>query len=87
MRKKGKCIFAHGPVELRVKESRRGKWGARYQEGIEECSSSESSVVDYRTSGGEDVLGAARSIEKIRAAEGSISDYEKSAKKNIKYYK
>ena len=27
MRKRGKCIFAHGPLELRVKESRRDKWG------------------------------------------------------------
>ena len=27
MRKKGKCIFAHGPIELRVKETRRDRWG------------------------------------------------------------
>jgi len=27
MRKKYKCIFAHGPVELRVKEGKRDRWG------------------------------------------------------------
>jgi hypothetical protein len=69
MRKKGKCIFAHGPLELRIKESRKDRWGnfIDYQ-------------LDLKSSGGEDVLGAARSIEKIRTHEGSISDYEKSAR-------
>lgn len=74
MRKKGKCIFAHGPLELRVKESRRGKWPLK-------ISTPESLGIDLRSSGGEDLLGAARSIEKIRAAEGSISDFEKSSRK------
>ncbi len=27
MRKKGKCDFAHGPVELRVKEGKKNRWG------------------------------------------------------------
>jgi hypothetical protein len=27
MRKKFKCVFAHGPVELRVKEGKRSRWG------------------------------------------------------------
>jgi serine/threonine protein kinase len=27
MRKKYKCVFAHGPVELRVKEGKRDRWG------------------------------------------------------------
>lgn len=27
MKKKGKCDFAHGPLELRVKETRRNRWG------------------------------------------------------------
>ena len=64
MRRKGKCIFAHGPVELRVKESRRNKWGLRGAPS-KEADAKES----LRLSGGEDVLGAARFIEKIRAAE------------------
>lgn len=71
MRKKGKCVFAHGPLELRIKESRKDRWGGR---------SSIDNNNDLRSSGGEDVLGAARSIEKIRVIEGSISDYEKSTK-------
>jgi serine/threonine protein kinase len=71
MRKKGKCDFAHGPIELRVKDNRRERWGqgrGREMEGDE-----------LRQSGGEDVLGAARSIEKVRVKEGSVSDYERSA--------
>ena len=27
MRKKYKCVFAHGPTELRVKEGKRNRWG------------------------------------------------------------
>lgn len=67
MRKKGKCIFAHGPLELRVKETRRDKWG------IISISSRNSTLNDnnnhstnnlLRISGGEDVLGAARIADK-----------------------
>lgn len=60
MRKKGKCVFAHGPLELRVKEVRRHKWG--------QCGSNSSSgSTDLASSGGEDTLGAARSLSKGRA--------------------
>ena len=65
MRKKGKCVFAHGPLELRVKESRRGKWNQNPY-----------APVDLRCSGGEDVFGAAREVEKMRKMEGSISEFE-----------
>ena len=27
MEKKGKCVFAHGPVELRVKDGKKNRWG------------------------------------------------------------
>ena len=81
MRKKGKCIFAHGPLELRVKESRRGKWPLKSVFPAQNSYNGEEIPVDLRSSGGEDLLGAARSIEKIRAAEGSVSDFEKSSNK------
>ena len=74
MKKKGKCDFAHGPLELRVKETRRDRWGGRVAPGTVTPDS-------LSLSGGEDVLGAARSIEKVRAAEGSVSDFELSTKK------
>ena len=49
-----KCIFAHSPLELRIKESRKDRWGnfTDYQ-------------LDLKSSGGEDVLGAAKSINKV----------------------
>eukprot|EP00981_Chlorochromonas_danica_P005415 scaffold1091_cov164-Ochromonas_danica.AAC.38 len=76
MRKKGKCIFAHGPQELRVKETRRDKWGR----SLSVSTSSVAPGTDLlRFSGGEDVLGAARSIEKVRVMEGTISDFERSS--------
>ncbi len=56
MRKKGKCVFAHGPLELRVKEARRGKWNG-----------GSSSTTELAASGGEDVLGAARNVSRVRA--------------------
>ena len=74
MKKKGKCDFAHGPLELRVKESRRDKWGQRCAQkaaGLSTSTSEETAgcsseaVLSLRHSGGEDVLGAARSIEKV----------------------
>merc|ERR1711871_1282473 len=75
MRKKGKCVFAHGPLELRVKESRRDKWNQN-----------PNIAIDLRCSGGEDVFGAAREVERIRKVEGSISEFEhqsiRSAKRN-----
>ena len=63
MRKKGKCIFAHGPIELRVKETRRDRWGKFYN------NSNNKNEGDLRSSGGEDILTAARSIEKVRVQE------------------
>lgn len=62
MRRKKKCIFAHGPVELRVKESKRKRWG-RLVDTEGNCS-------NPKASGGEDTYGAARSIEAMREKEG-----------------
>ena len=56
VRKKGKCDFAHGPLELRVKESRRERWGT--------YSGSATGDVSLRLSGGEDTLGASRSVDR-----------------------
>ena len=72
MRKKGKCDFAHGPLELRVKDNRRERWGHSRTRELSESD-------ELRYSGGEDVLGAARSIEKVRIKEGSISEFERSS--------
>jgi serine/threonine-protein kinase/endoribonuclease IRE1 len=62
MLKKHKCIFAHSPAELRVKDGKRGRWGK---------------LVDVHGnannpfhSGGEDTYGAAKSIESARKEEG-----------------
>ena len=74
----GKCDFAHSALELRVKENRRGRWGQKVSTSgasYVDCSSEQS----LRESGGEDVLGSARSIEKVRAAEGSVSEFERSS--------
>ncbi|KAL3940962.1 MAG: hypothetical protein SGBAC_004592 [Bacillariaceae sp.] len=62
MRKKSKCIFAHGPVELRVKEGKRGRWGKLVDKNGNNSNPSHS--------GGEDTYGAARSIESVRKVEG-----------------
>jgi hypothetical protein len=59
-RKKGKCDFAHGPLELRVRDTRRDKWGTG-----KTGRTGETGTPSLRASGGEDVLGAARSIEKV----------------------
>ena len=65
MRKKNKCIFAHGPVELRVKEAKRTRWGKLVDENGD-CNNA-------RHSGGEDTYGAARCIENERKQEGKWS--------------
>lgn len=62
MRRKKKCIFAHGPVELRVKEGKRNRWGKLVD--------SEGNCSNPKASGGEDTYGAARSIEAMREKEG-----------------
>jgi serine/threonine protein kinase len=52
MRKKGKCIFAHGPLELRVKENRRDRWALKlHQTDV----GSPTSPVSLSVSGGEGV--------------------------------
>ena len=62
MRKKNKCVFAHGPVELRVKEGKRNRWGKLVDKNGDNK--------NPKHSGGEDTYGAARSIESERRQEG-----------------
>lgn len=62
MKKRNKCVFAHGPVELRVKEGKKNRWGR-----LVDKSGNNSNL---QHSGGEDTFGAARSIETIRKEEG-----------------
>jgi hypothetical protein len=62
MRRKGKCVFAHGPVELRVKEGKHNRWGKLVDNNGDNA--------NPRHSGGEDTYGAARSIETVRKEEG-----------------
>lgn len=55
MRKKNKCIFAHGPVELRIKEGKRHRWGLLVNKhGL---------CANPKASGGEDTYGIARSVD------------------------
>ena len=54
MRKKGKCDFAHGPLELRLKDNRRDRWGIHYDD---------TQLTSMKLSGGEDVLGMARGLK------------------------
>jgi serine/threonine-protein kinase/endoribonuclease IRE1 len=65
MRKKNKCVFAHGPVELRVKEGKRTRWGKLVDD--------DGNCNNPKHSGGEDTYGAARSIECERRDEGKWS--------------
>lgn len=62
MRKKSKCIFAHGPVELRVKEAKRNRWGKLVDKNGDNNNPNHS--------GGEDTYWAARAIECERKQEG-----------------
>jgi serine/threonine protein kinase len=62
MRKKNKCVFAHGPVELRVKEGKKSRWGKLVDKNGDNK--------NPRHSGGEDTYGAARTIEATRKEEG-----------------
>jgi hypothetical protein len=62
MRKKGKCVFAHGPIELRVKEGKRHRWGKLVD--------THGNNTNPFHSGGEDTYGTARSIETQRKEEG-----------------
>ena len=62
MKKKSKCVFAHGPVELRVKDGKRHRWGKLVDK--------EGNNSNPCTSGGEDTYGVARSVETMRKDEG-----------------
>ena len=58
MKKKGKCDFAHGPLELRINSNRRDKWGKNLP--------GDTPVIlppSYRLSGGEDSLTSARASD------------------------
>jgi serine/threonine-protein kinase/endoribonuclease IRE1 len=70
MRKKNKCIFAHGAVELRVKEGKRNRWGKLLDK--------DGNNSNPWHSGGEDTYGAAKSIEKVRKVEGKWRTGKKS---------
>lgn len=54
MKKRNKCIFAHGVMELRLKENRRDRWG-NYQ--------SSDAKISLSFSGGEDAVLAAQTAE------------------------
>ena len=71
--RKNKCVFAHGPVELRVKEGKKKRWG--------KLTDKNGNNNNPRHSGGEDTYGAARSIETERKQEGKWK-VEKSANTN-----
>jgi hypothetical protein len=62
MLKKGKCVFAHSPCELRVKEGKRQRWGTLVN------ADGESS--NPRASGGEDTFSPAMDVEQQRLEEG-----------------
>mmetsp|Transcript_15090 Transcript_15090/g.32995 ORF Transcript_15090/g.32995 Transcript_15090/m.32995 type:complete len:1483 (-) Transcript_15090:66-4514(-) len=76
MRRKGKCVFAHGPVELRVKEAKRNRWGKLVD--------ADGNNKNPRHSGGEDTYGAARSIESERKSEGKWNLDKKTPGKGAK---
>ena len=72
MRKKNKCIFAHGPIELRVKEGKRHRWGTLVnKQGL---------CANAKASGGEDTYGAARNIENTRKEQGQWTTDSKQKK-------
>ena len=68
MRKRNKCIFAHGPAELRIKEGKKNRWGKLVDKNGDNKNPCHS--------GGEDTYGAARSIESVRKEEGKWSTGE-----------
>ena len=74
MRKKNKCVFAHGPVELRVKDGKKNRWGKLVDKNGENN--------NPWHSGGEDTYGAARSIEATRREEGKWHTGHKGKKSN-----
>ena len=75
MRKKNKCIFAHGPIELRVKEGKRQRWGKLVNKhGL---------CANPKASGGEDTYGAARTIENTRKDQGQWKPADSKQKKQV----
>lgn len=73
MKKKNKCVFAHGPAELRVKEGKKNRWGKLVDKNGNNS--------NPWHSGGEDTFGAASTIEKVRKEEGKWNA-SKDRKKN-----
>ena len=73
MKKKSKCVFAHGPAELRVKEGKKNRWGKLVDKNGNNS--------NPWHSGGEDTYGAASTIEKVRKEEGKWNA-SKDRKKN-----
>jgi len=69
MKKKNKCVFAHGPAELRVKEGKLNRWGKLVDKNGNNS--------NPWHSGGEDTYGAASSIEKVRKEEGKWNTSKK----------
>lgn len=65
MRRRGaaKCDFAHGGIELRVRANKRDRWGRH-------AGADGGGGVSLDASGGEDTLGAARAIGRIRIENG-----------------
>ncbi|KAL3925947.1 MAG: hypothetical protein SGILL_000048 [Bacillariaceae sp.] len=69
MKKKNKCVFAHGPAELRVKEGKKNRWGRLVDKNGNNS--------NPWHSGGEDTYGPASSVEKVRKDEGKWNTREK----------
>ncbi|CAB9519579.1 Inactive serine/threonine-protein kinase/endoribonuclease IRE1-like [Seminavis robusta] len=72
MRRKGKCVFAHGPVELRIKEGKKNRWGKLVDKNGNNS--------NPNSAGGEDTYGAARSIESVRKDEGKWNNSNNKSK-------
>lgn len=72
MRKKKRCVFAHGPAELRVKKGKIGRWGKLVD--------SDGLNFNPRASGGEDTYGAAKTIENTRKQQGEWGKNKKGTK-------
>ena len=62
MIKKGKCVFAHSPCELRVKRGKRNRWGKNVD--------SDGNCSNRNASGGEDSFSVAWDLERTRLKEG-----------------
>ena len=76
MRRKNKCVFAHGPIELRVKEGKRQRWGKLVDK--------HGNNSNRKSSGGEDTYGAARSIETVRKGEGKWNSQNNKQQNGVK---